>query len=236
MTSENREDQPATDPHPTQPQPALQPGLQTPPVPAAKKINKRVLLWGGGPGLVALALVVVLVIIPLFNRTGHTEADPFAVSKNLPAAITVIPVSGTAVLTNPTAAAPDPGNLTPLTSEGNVPNGGGMVQVFGRGDFTKIDAIHYARGTATVGVGAGGKKVLRFENFTSAHGPNLKVYLDTHSDGSQPEETGLDLGALPATDGSYNIALPDDVDLTKYKSVVIWCEAFSETFSVASLS
>lgn len=203
-----------------------------------RKSKNPVLWWGGfALGLVVLAAIVVLVVIPIFNRSTRTEADPFAVSRNN-AAVQAAPVSGTVVATTPSST---------NTSEGTKPLGPGnpsglpalvngtTAQIVGRGDFTKIDAIHYARGTATVGIGTDGKKVLRFENFTSAQGPDLKVYLGIRSDGSLLKDDGLNLGALPATDGSYNIPLPDDLDLTKYHSVVIWCEAFNVSFSVANL-
>ncbi len=207
---------PPNQPSAFQPQPAypLAPGA------VAKKTRKAGWWWGGlALGLVVMALVAALVVIPLFNRSSRTEADPFAVARDVPAAMATVPVSGTVGAANPAA-----------------PDKGAAVQVTGKGEFSKIDAIHYARGTATLGVGADGKKVLRFENFTSAQGPDLKVYLGTRPDGSLVKDGGLNLGALPATDGSYNIILPDDLDLSKYRAVVIWCEAFSVTFSVASLS
>lgn len=216
-----------------QPQPARPGTWQHPaPVPGTKKSKNGLLLWGGlAAGLVVLAIVAVLVVVPFFNRSTRTEADPFAVSRNTPAA----PAGGSAVKTSPTAA-PASGSTAAPATPGMVPAKEPTTTVVGKGEFTRIDAIHYARGTAIVGIGNEGKKVLRFENFTSAQGPDLKVYLGKNADGSQIKEGGVNLGPLPATDGSYNIALPDDLDLSQYKSVVIWCEAFSVTFSVASLS
>jgi hypothetical protein len=187
---------------------------------------------------VVLAVVAVLVVVPLFNRSTRTEADPFAASRNTPA----VPAGGYAIKTSPTVASVNnttgsttSNTIAPATT-GLVPAKETTTTVVSKGEFTKIDAIHYARGTAIVGIGNDGKKVLRFENFTSAQGPDLKVYLGKNADGSLVEENGVNLGSLPATDGSYNIPLPDDLDLSQYKSVVIWCEAFSVTFSVASLS
>lgn len=234
------------------------PGYQPPPLPGnpKKKPINPVLLWGGLIGtLVVVAAVAVLIIIPIFNRSTRTEADPFAASNGGVAAVATVPntaAAGAATTTNaaatgttkntvaPTAAPAAAPRPTTAPAAANVPptqaKPGGGAQVLGKGEFNKIDAIHYARGTATLGVGADGKKVLRFDNFTSAQGPDLKVYLGARPDGSKVKEGGLNLGALPATDGSYNINIPDNADLTKYKSVVIWCEAFSVTFSVASLS
>lgn len=242
-----------------------------------KRSKNPLLLWGGLlGGLVMLAAIAILVIIPLFNRSTRTEADPFAAAGGGAALAATAPnptsasavtttiaavsnttglknMVGTAVATSTVAAeransttgssstiaantATQPTTAAPAAPPGATAKITTAAQVFGKGEFTKIDAIHYARGTATVGVSADGKKVLRFDNFTSNQGPDLRVYLGTRPDGSKVKEGGFNLGALPATDGSYNINLPDSADLSKYKSVVIWCEAFNVTFSVASLS
>lgn len=225
MTPEDRGNLPAATP-PSQPgqKPASRPD------PAVKKPSKQALLLGGlALGLVVIAAVVVLVVIPLFNGGARRQPDPFGISKDVPAAVANAQVSGMVVVTNTTEAVSGPEGTT-------APAKDALAQVVAKGEFTKIDAIHYARGTATVGIEASGQKILRFENFTSAQGPDLKVYLGTRTDGSQVKDGGLELGPLPATDGSYNIVLPDDLDLSKYKSVVIWSEPFSATFSVASLS
>lgn len=272
--------QPNSYPAPPQPyQPYNQnyesvPAYQPAPVPGKppKRPKNPLLLWGGLiGGLLALAAITILVIIPLFNRSTRTEADPFAVSNSVAAVAATAPnmttssvvtttaaVSTTTAISTTTSVKNTVGTTTVASSTaaaetGNAPRGAApttaapaattapakttsAARIIGKGEFTKIDAIHYARGTATVGISADGKKVLRFDNFTSNQGPDLKVYLGIRPDGSQVKDGGLNLGALPATDGSYNINLPDNADLSKYKSVVIWCEAFSVAFSVASLS
>ena len=225
---------PANPAGPARPYPPQYSYIQPQPAPAraAKASKTGPWLWGGlVVGLVALAVVAVLVVFPLFSRGNRSEADPFAASRSTPAA----PVSGALVATKPTAVPAGMGQPAAPATTNSAPYRSPAIQALRKGDFTKIDAIHYARGSAIVGIGSDGKKVLRFENFTSAQGPDLKVYLGKNADGSQVEEGGLNLGPLPATDGTYNIPLPDDLDLTQYKSVVIWCEAFSVTFSVASL-
>ena len=46
----------------------------------------------------------------------------------------------------------------------------------------------------------------------------------------------VDLGRLRSFQGSQRFAIPADVDLRKYQSVVIWCEAFSVLISPADLT
>ena len=46
----------------------------------------------------------------------------------------------------------------------------------------------------------------------------------------------VDLGGLRAFKGSQKYAIPAGVDLSKYPSVVIWCERFSVLISPADLS
>jgi hypothetical protein len=201
--------------------------------------------WAGlVGGLAALAAISLLIIIPIFNRSTRTEADPFAADTTGGAATATTP---NAAFTSPITTLADSKEMEGTTaviapageSTGSPPAAPAnttATRIVAKGEFSKVDAIHYARGMATLGVGADGKTVLRFDNFTSAQGPDLKVYLGLQADGSKLKEGGLNLGPLPATDGSYNISLPDNLDLTRYKSVVIWCEAFSVTFSVASLA
>lgn len=45
----------------------------------------------------------------------------------------------------------------------------------------------------------------------------------------------VDLGRLRSFEGSQRYAIPAGVDLRKYASVVIWCEAFGVLISPADL-
>jgi hypothetical protein len=92
------------------------------------------------------------------------------------------------------------------------------------------DGAHDVSGEARI-VLADGQKVLRFENFYTLNGPDLRVYLATDNTAND----FVDLGALPATQGNYNITVPDSVDLGKYDTVLIWCRAFGVLFGSAEL-
>ena len=86
---------------------------------------------------------------------------------------------------------------------------------------------------------AGGGRVLRLENLATSNGPDLRVYLSTapaSSDWHGYDRDYVDLGALKGNLGNQNYAVPDGVDLARYRSAVIWCRQFRVGFAVAPLS
>jgi hypothetical protein len=73
--------------------------------------------------------------------------------------------------------------------------------------------------------------VLRFEDFETVNGPDLKIYL-----GSELGDNDyVDLGPILATKGSANYAVPAGTDTSKYNKVLVWCDAFDVLFSYAEL-
>ena len=76
-----------------------------------------------------------------------------------------------------------------------------------------------------------GKQILRFENFETINGPDLRIYLSSvlGVDGA------VDLGPILATQGNVNYTVPTAVDVSKYKYALIWCRAFHVLFSYAQL-
>ncbi len=56
-------------------------------------------------------------------------------------------------------------------------------------------------------------------------------------DGSNGAVEGArDLGALKGNKGNQQYVLPAGADLSRYRSVVIWCRAFSAAFARARLA
>ena len=55
------------------------------------------------------------------------------------------------------------------------------------------------------------------------------------SGGRWSETTSLYLGALKATNGSFNYELPPTADVASYQSVVVWCRAFRVLITWADL-
>lgn len=105
------------------------------------------------------------------------------------------------------------------------------------GSFIDIDPIHGAEGSATIYQLPDGARVLRFEDFRSKNGPDLHVYLSTEAPTSTFAGLGGDeihLGALKGNVGNQNYEVPADVDLSQYRSVVIYCVPFRVVFSTAA--
>ena len=104
------------------------------------------------------------------------------------------------------------------------------------GAFIRIDAIHTAEGKARIYALPDGRHILRFEDFKSANGPDLHVYLSREipkSTFASLGEGALHLGSLKGNVGSQNYEIPADVDIEQFQSAVIYCRPFSVIFSSA---
>lgn len=126
----------------------------------------------------------------------------------------------------PTTAPPPPApTATPVPS---APAPG----VISQGAFRDGEPGHTGSGTARIVRDAEGQLFLRFENFSVTNGPDLRVYLSTTDGyGGSP----LELGKLKATDGNQNYAIPAGVDVSAFRSALIWCEPFRVLFAIAAL-
>jgi Electron transfer DM13 len=110
-------------------------------------------------------------------------------------------------------------------------------KVLAMGSFQSLE--HSTSGTAKILELPDGSLYLRFEDLDTSNGPDLRVYLseipasdDWHAYG----ERYLDLGALTGNRGSQNYVIPDDTDLARFKSAVVWCRRFTVGFGVAALA
>ena len=98
------------------------------------------------------------------------------------------------------------------------------------------DPVHYGKGRVTVYDG-----LLHLENdFEVGPGPKFHVYLVPEANvvpsTNVPKTMYVDLGRLKAFRGGQNYPVPPGVDVTKFGSVVIWCEHFGVLISPARLS
>lgn len=66
------------------------------------------------------------------------------------------------------------------------------------------------------------------------NGPDLLVYLSPSADGYA--EGALKLGGLKGTDGVFNDEVPSGTDVSQFQSAIVWCDAFSVLFAIASFA
>lgn len=92
------------------------------------------------------------------------------------------------------------------------------------------DGIHDAAGNAKV-IAAEDGRVLRLEEFRSTNGPDLYVYLSVDKEATDY----VNLGKLKGNIGNQNYEIPNGTDLSKYDTVLIWCQQFSVLFGSAAL-
>ena len=98
-----------------------------------------------------------------------------------------------------------------------------------------LDPLRYGSGGVTLY-----EDLLRLEqDFEVGPGPKYHVYLVPGEDiapGTRVEESMfVDLGRLRAFAGPQSYRIPAGLDLTDYKSVVIWSEQFNELVSPAPM-
>jgi len=111
------------------------------------------------------------------------------------------------------------------------------AKVLAKGEFHKADKT--GSGTATLYQLADGKRVLRLTDFAVENGPDLHVRLiaadDAKDTASVAKADHVELGNLKGNKGDQNYDVPENVDLSKYKVVSIWCNRFSVNFAAAPL-
>ena len=125
---------------------------------------------------------------------------------------------------------------TPMKDEaGDAMPSGEIVTLF-EGSFGPRS--HPAEGVALVLNDGSEQRFLRFEDFATDNGPDLKVFLSDAAPDAPAADfaDGIDLGTLKGNIGSQNYEIPADVDLNEYSTIVIWCQRFGVAFGVASLA
>jgi hypothetical protein len=93
------------------------------------------------------------------------------------------------------------------------------------------DGIHNTEGQVKVLRLNDNTNFLRLEDFKATNGPDLYVYLSTDMGASD----FVNLGRLKGNIGNQNYEIPQGTDLSKYTTVLIWCQAFSVLFGSADL-
>lgn len=105
-----------------------------------------------------------------------------------------------------------------------------------RGTFVSRD--HGTSGRVRILDVGGGARVLRIEDLDTSNGPDLYVYLSTNAAAGEEDrfdDDYLDLGRLHGNLGDQNYDIPTGVDLSRFRSVVVWCDRFDSAFGAAEL-
>lgn len=101
------------------------------------------------------------------------------------------------------------------------------------------DRSHPASGTVGIFELEDGSRVLRIEDLETDNGPDLYVYLsaaDADAEAGEFDDEFVSLGRLKGNLGSQNYEIPADVDLSRFASIVIWCDRFDVAFGSAALA
>lgn len=110
-------------------------------------------------------------------------------------------------------------------------------EIIESGTFSGV--MHPTTGIATIYRLGDGSRILRFTNFTTSNGPDVHVYMVATDDARDTETVKrsafIDLGIIKGNIGDQNYALRADLDLSKYRTVSIWCKRFAINFGAAPL-
>ena len=104
-----------------------------------------------------------------------------------------------------------------------------------QGRLNIVDDLHRGTGSVRI-VAVGPTRYVRFEGVAIANGPDLHVYLAPQTGGRFEATRSLYLGSLKATNGSFQYEIPAAMDVSAYRSVVVWCRAFGVLFTWADLA
>jgi hypothetical protein len=100
---------------------------------------------------------------------------------------------------------------------------------------------HPTNGRATIYKSPDGQQYLRLTDFMTSNGPDVHVVLARSDDPGLQQEIvkgnldSVELGSLKGNQGDQNYDLPATTDVTKYGTVVIYCERFHAIFGEAKL-
>ena len=136
---------------------------------------------------------------------------------------------GAAIFAYPFIFPPPPAADPPVAGDAKLVANGAFIHA------DPSDPVHYGKGKVTVY-----QRTVRLEaDFKVGPGPKFHVYLVLKAPVKSASDVKgtmyVDLGRLRAFEGAQNYRIPKGVDLSRYKSVVIWCEAFGVLISPATL-
>jgi hypothetical protein len=148
------------------------------------------------------------------------------------------------VAASPTPAPPSPaatsGTPVPSAAPKSPPAAAGPVQI---ASGSLISHEHATTGTVRIIQKPDGSRILTLENLDTSNGPDVHVWLSAadvvegragwYTAGSAEHH---DLGLIKGNQGNQVYEIPKSVELSKYKSVDLWCVQFSVSFGAAQLA
>lgn len=188
-------------------------------------LRRPVVRWAIGAGFVAGVAAVWYLVSPLFITNEVDDAFPMAATAQVPDDMTRDDVEAEMV-----KAADSPSVEATDAMPADTPT------VIATGTFMDADNFHKGSGSATLYTLADGSNVVRLEDFEVTNGPDLHVLLSTSDDPAADLGDYLDLGSLKGNVGNQNYDIPAGVDVSRYRSVIIYCDPFHVLFASASFS
>lgn len=170
------------------------------------------------------------------DEAAPVFASGAAVATSEPLASATSTTSGVTVIDQTTTTAESSTAVAPAATTIAAPETEIVVLVAG----SFVDRSHPATGTAEVLNDGSPQRFLRFEDFEVDNGPDLFVYLTTADADASASDFGregefVNLGVLKGNIGSQNYEIPENVDLSEFDTVVIWCRRFAVAFAAADL-
>lgn len=118
-----------------------------------------------------------------------------------------------------------------------APGSPARVNELASGSFRSLE--HGTTGLVRIVELEDGSRFVRLEDLDTSDGPDLRIYLTDQplSDdwGVWDDGAYVDLGALKGNVGDSNYRIPDDLDLSGFRTVVVWCRRFTVGFGVAPI-
>lgn len=101
------------------------------------------------------------------------------------------------------------------------------------------DFIHYGQGSVSLYKDSHQYEIILNKDFKVGPGPAFHVFLSEanaiKTNAAFKDSKKYDLGMLKSFQGSQIYSIPRDINLSKIRSVVIWCVSFSQLITSAEL-
>lgn len=111
-------------------------------------------------------------------------------------------------------------------------------RVIAQGSFYRVEVR--GEGTAKLYRLPDGKRILRFENFTTGENTDLFVWLSEVAKPTTSEQAirspHVEITNLKSTIGNQNYEIPASISTEKIKSIVIWCQPVQIAYAAVALA